>query len=278
MGLIDFILNLAALLLWLSWSAVRLDPLTRASAATLIGTLRRTGPAPTARRKFLGALAALLFVRAVLYWQLGQAIGWTPELRLGVISIPLRSEFFVRMLLFSVLSFAFTLGIFYLCLLLLSILHGGVADASPAYHRWVRLHLGRIDRWPGAVKAVLPFFAVVALWLALAPLLARSGIVPHATSGAARFQQALLIGVATYLSWKYLIAGLLLLHVLNGHVYLGNHPFWSYVNATARKLLAPLRPLPLRAGRMDFAPVVGIALVFLIAEFTSRWLAQFYPL
>ena len=37
------------------------------------------------------------------------------------------------------------------------------------------------------------------------------------------------------------------------------------MNVTAGKLLRPLEKIPLRAGKADFAPVAGIALVFLFA-------------
>jgi hypothetical protein len=51
MALIDFILNVAALLLWLSWRAIRLDPFIRATPATLAGTLRRAEPPHSPRRR-----------------------------------------------------------------------------------------------------------------------------------------------------------------------------------------------------------------------------------
>src|SRR3974390_1650027 len=77
MGLIDFILNLAGLLLWLNWRAVRLDPLSRATPATLAGTLRRAEAPRLKRWHFLAALGGLLLLRAVLYWQIGSAVNWT---------------------------------------------------------------------------------------------------------------------------------------------------------------------------------------------------------
>ena len=40
-SLIDFILNLVALVLWLNWLSVRFDPLVKTSAASLVGTLRK---------------------------------------------------------------------------------------------------------------------------------------------------------------------------------------------------------------------------------------------
>ena len=44
MGTVDFILNLAGLLLWLNWRSNRFDPLVRRSPATLMGTLRPAAP------------------------------------------------------------------------------------------------------------------------------------------------------------------------------------------------------------------------------------------
>ena len=73
MALIDFILNLAGLLLWLNWRSVRFDPLGRRTPATLIGTLRRAEPRRLRRWHLLAALGGLLLLRAVIYWQIGSA-------------------------------------------------------------------------------------------------------------------------------------------------------------------------------------------------------------
>ena len=67
-----------------------------------------------------------------------------------------------------------------------------------------------------------------------------------------------------------------MLHLLGSYIYFGNHPFWKYVDATAQTLLNPLKKIPLQAGNADFAPVVGIALVFLSAELAGRALAWLY--
>ena len=55
MGIIDFILNLAGLLLWLNWRALRFDPLGKRTPATLIGTLRRAEPRAFAAMAFAGS-------------------------------------------------------------------------------------------------------------------------------------------------------------------------------------------------------------------------------
>ena len=93
---------------------------------------------------------------------------------------------------------------------------------------------------------------------------------------AQRFEEALVIGLSAYLLWKFVIVALLALHLLNNYIYFGRHPFWNYVDMTAQKLLRPLKKIPLRAGKVDFAPVIGIALVFLLAELAAWLLTLLY--
>ena len=271
MALIDFILNLAGLLLWLNWRSVRLDPLGKRTPATLIGTLRRAEPQRWRRWHLLAALGGLLLLRALFYWQIGSAAHWTGALNLSVITLSFRSDFFARMLWFSIFSFGLTLGVFYLWLLLLSILAG-----PEPIHRLVRMQLGRIDGWPCGVKLLLPLAITATFWWLASWLLTWLQIIPQPVSAAHRIEAALIVGLNSYLVWKYLIGALLALHLLNSYIYFGKHPFWSYVNAEARTLLSPLRAVPLQAGKVDFAPVVGLALVFLAAELAGRGLFFLY--
>src|ERR1017187_4884790 len=144
MGYIDFILNLAGLLLWLNWRANRFDPLVKRMPATLMGTLRPAAPKRLRRWHLLVLLAALLVARALLYRWVGAAFPqvWVGHLDLGVTVPPFRSDQLVRMLVFSFLSFGLTLGIFYMCLLPLSLLAGPMP-----VHGLVRIPLGRVDDW-----------------------------------------------------------------------------------------------------------------------------------
>jgi len=273
MGLIDFILNLAGLLLWLNWRSVRFDPLGKRTPATLIGTLRRAEPRRLRRWHLLAALGGLLLLRALFYWQIGSAARWTGILNLSVITLSFRSDYFVRMLLFSIFSFGLTLGVFYLWLLLLSILAG--PEPLP-FHRLVRMPLGGIDRWARGVKFLLPLIVTATFWWLASWLLAWLQVIPEPVSPAHRIEESLVIGLSSYLTWKYLAGALLVLHLLNSYIYFGKHPFWGYVNAGAQTLLSPLRALPLRVGKADFAPVVGIVLVFLAAELAGRGLVLLY--
>ena len=267
MGLIDFILNLAALLLWLNWLSVRTGPV--AQPYSLAGTLKKAGTSSAHRWKFLLALLALLLFRALIYWQIGSAVDWRPQIPLVVTTVFFKKIFFDPMLLFSLLSFVETLAIFYLSLLLLAIVNRDLSDADPL-HRLVRLHLGWCERLPLFAKIFLPIFLGGFAWWASHPALIWIQSVSSAKTATQVYLQAWLVGASAYLAWRYVIVAFLFFYLLNSYVHLGNHPVWNYINVTSRKFLAPLRRLPLHYGRVDFAPLVEIALVFLIAEIASH--------
>jgi uncharacterized protein YggT (Ycf19 family) len=273
MGIVDFILNLAGLLLWLSWRSARFDPLAKRTPATLVGTLRRAEPARMRRWHLLAFIGGLLVLRALFYWQIGSALSpiWTGKLDLGITVLWFRSDLFWRILLFSFLSFGVALGIFYLWLLLFSILTG-----PEPVHRLVKIPLGRVDGWSRPVKIFLPLVATTLLWWLASWLFAELTIIPRPFSEAHRFESSLLIGLGSYLVWRFPIGAVLALHLLNNYIYFGKHPVWSYVNATAQTLLSPLKKIPLRLGNVDFAPVLGVALVFLLAEAAGRGLVFLY--
>ena len=271
MSLIDLILNLASLLLWLNWRTLPFDPLSTATPATLIGTLRRAEPASYKRWHFAAALGALLMLRASFYRLLGPTVEWTGTLNLIATRLAFRSDSFTLMLLYSALSFGLLLGIFILCLLLLSVL----SPDSGGNHFLIRLaraHLGFVAGWPTWRKLVLPFPAGLALWWLWSWPLAWWGLIPQPVSAVARLAQATLVGLSAYFAWKYLIAALLTAYLLHNYLYLGRHVIWNFVDETARQLLKPLRQLPLRIGKVDFAPVVAIVMLFLAAQIAEHGL------
>jgi uncharacterized protein YggT (Ycf19 family) len=272
---IDFILNVAGLLLWVNWRSTLFDPFSKRTPATLIGTLRRAAPSRFRRWHLLLTIGALLVLRALFYWQIGSAAHWSGKLNLGVITLFFPSDSLARIFLFSIASFGLALGIFYLWLLLLSIA-GGRDEKSQSIHRLVRMQLGKIDGWPRWTKFFLPFAVTAALWWLASWPLVWLQIIPQPVSAAHRVEESLIIALGSYVVWKFIIGALLALHLLNTYVYFGKNPFWNYVNATAQNLLSPLKKIPLRVGNVDFAPVVGIALVFFIAEIAARGLARLY--
>jgi uncharacterized protein YggT (Ycf19 family) len=268
MGIVDFILNLAGLLLWLNWRSIRFDPLVKRMPATLMGTLRPAAPKKLRRWQLPAFLVALLFLRAVIYrWV---APFWIGQLDMGVVALPFRSDWFARTLAFSFFSFGLTLGIFYVGLLFLSLLSG-----PEPIHGLVKIPLGRVDAWPRWAKMPLPFFGAAVLWWLASWLLVWLWILPP-VSMPHRLEQSAVIGLDSYLVWTFPAGALLALHLLNSYIYFGRHPFWKYVNAAAQRLLVPLRRIPLRVGKVDFAPVVALGLFFLAAECAGRGLNWLY--
>ncbi len=263
MGLIDFILNLAGVLLWLSWRSVGMDPLTKTTAATLVGTLRRAEPRRLKGWQFLVGLGALLLQRAVLYYQVGPAADWTPKLDLYFVVLAFPGNAFRSALLFSVLSFLRILIVGYFWGLVLVIINRNTSETD-ALQKMLRLHFGPVARWPRLVQGVLPFVVCVGLWMAWHPLLTHWEIINRVRSQAHLVEQGLLIGVALWFTLQYLLPVFLLLHLVTSYVYLGSNPVWDFVGATARNLLVPLGWLPLRIGRLDFSPFVGVLLLLLL--------------
>jgi uncharacterized protein YggT (Ycf19 family) len=261
-------MDLAGLVLWLNWRHARQDLLARAPA-TLAGTLKHAETATPQRWKFGVALVALLLARVWLYLELGGIINLSPRLRLGFVSLPFRANLPLHMLVFSLLSFGFVLAAFYLWMLLLSALDGGTPGSNPV-SRLVRLQIRWPENWPRFVKLLCPFLLGSVAWAALHPLFQWLAVVPENKSAAQLAAQAVVSGLGTYLAWKYLLLGVLVVHLVNAHVFLGNQPLWNYADTVARNLLSPFRRLPLRIGRVDFLPLVVMALVIILARLVEN--------
>jgi uncharacterized protein YggT (Ycf19 family) len=133
-----------------------------------------------------------------------------------------------------------------------------------------------VDDWARWQKLILPFAVTVVSWALAAWLLGWLQIATQPVSMAQRFEEATVIALASYLLWKFPAVAVLGLHLLSSYIYFGGHPLWNYVNTTAQTILRPLKNLPLRLGKMDFAPLVGMALIFLAAEFAGRGLSWLY--
>jgi hypothetical protein len=277
MGLIDFLLNLAALLLWLNWRSLRFDPLERSTPATLVGTLKRAEPGRWKGWQLLFGLGFLLALRPVLYRDVGSAAGWTPKLNLGVVALAFRSDSFPSAVslrttaLYSFLSFGRLLLVFYFWLLILGLINRKTVEPD-AIQRILRQHLGRIARWPWPVQLLLPLLLAAALWVALHPLLVSMEVLTRARSLLHLVEQGLLVGAGLFFTLKYLLPVFLLLHLLVSYVYLGTNPFWDFVSTTAGNLLRPLRAV--RYGKLDFAPLVGVLLVLALLHWLPNFLLR----
>jgi uncharacterized protein YggT (Ycf19 family) len=278
LNLIDFILNVAGLLLWLNWRSVRLDPFTRGIPATLAGTVRRAEPMRLKRWHFLAALGILLFIRALLYKAIGPEVNWTPRINLVVVHLAfplIRGHSVLSILSFSVLSFVQLLIVFYLWLLIIAMANRRETSPDPL-QKLLLVQLGRLARWPLAVQLIVPVLVVAALWMAFHPLLVYIGVTPAVRSNGVLFAQGCVASLILYWTVKYLLVVLLAVHLIITYVYLGANPVWEFINTTSKNLLSPLSKLPLRFGRIDLAPILGIIfvvlLLFLLPDYILKYL------
>ena len=263
MSLIDFILNVAGLLLWLNWRSVFADPFATPTPSTLSGTLRRAQPRQVQRWHFPAALAALLLVRAVIYQQIGPAVNWTPKLDFYFVVLTFRGTAFLPTLVFSLLSFLRAFVVLYFWLLTLAAINRHASGSDP-FQKMISVQLGRAARWPWPVQVILPMLAAAGLWAAFHPVLVYFGIVSRTQSGLHLLVQSLLVGGGLVFSLKELLPVFLIVHLVASYVYLGRSPVWDFASLTSRNLLAPLNRVPLRLGRWDLAPLVGITLILLL--------------
>jgi uncharacterized protein YggT (Ycf19 family) len=150
-------------------------------------------------------------------------------------------------------------------LLLLSILKSNTKDKD-SLRQLLRVHLGRVEAWPAWLKVLLPVFVIAPSWWLASWPLTQWRILPDPASATRRMQQALLVATGSYLSWRYLMVGLLALYFVSSYVYFGRHSFWKHLDELAQQLLKPLRWLPSRIGRIDLLPLFGVAIILLFAH------------
>jgi uncharacterized protein YggT (Ycf19 family) len=274
MFVLNFILDVVAVMLWLQWRALGFRPVI-AYRDSLAHTLRNAGPERSRRWPYLAGLIALLLLRAPAYGALGPGLHWVPYLDLRVMALPFRSDLPGRMLAFSLLSFLRLISISYLWLLLLSVLYPRSSTAFGAA-TLLRAYLGAVDAWKWPLKLLLPLPLIVVFWCAWHPVLLSLRIVAPVSSFNLLLQQGVVLGLTAFLAWKPLVLGLLFLHVLNSYIHLGTSAIWPFINGCSKQLLHPLSRLPLRLNQVDFSPALAILLVWVGSEFAARGLERLF--
>lgn len=249
-----------------------------------MGTLKKAEPPRFKGWQFLATLVLVLGLRALAYWQLGSPVDWTPKLNLGFVVLAFRCEALVSVVLYSLLSYLRFQFIFYFWALVLTSANRAAIDPDPIT-RLLRLHLGRVSRWPGAAQWLLPCLLGAALWVVLYSPLVHCGVLARVNSFGHLAGQALLVGAALAFSLKWLLPIILLLYTVNSYVYLGSNPLWEFVSATSTNLLGPFHRLPLRVRRVDLTPILLIVLILLLLHWLpnyadyqmARWNRTMWP-
>jgi len=273
-GALDFLLNLIGLLLWFNWRAGGMK-LEVPGVVSLAATLQKTETAEPRRWFSFACLVALLIVRAMLYCQIGSQVNWIASLDLTTMVLPFRSDLLGRMFLFSALSFGVALSVVYAALFLLSVINTRSKTADH-FTRLLILQLGWFGKWPWPLRLIFGPVMAALIWMALAPTFEKLGIFPPPRNQAHAWEIAGLLALCMVVSWKYVVSLFLGLHLLNSYVYLGNSSFWNFVALTGHRLSLPLRWIPLRMGKVDFAPALVLVATIWGSHVLSVWLPKIY--
>jgi uncharacterized protein YggT (Ycf19 family) len=196
---------------------------------------------------------------------IGAPAEWTPKLNLEVVVLAFRSDQLSSTMVFSCLSFVRAMVVLYFWLVVLVVINRSSAESGPI-QRMIRVYVGRLARWPWPVQLLLPFVLVMALWIGFSPLLVKLGVIAMPHSRGHLLGQAALAGLGLFFSLKYILPAFLLLYLVASYVYLGSNPVWDFVTTTAVNLTAPLRRFPLRFGKVDLTPVVGVIVILWLLE------------
>lgn len=274
MAILNLLLDLLALVLGLSMLGVgSRGPAHR--AGTLLGNLKPAEYRRARSWKPLAALALLLVFRPLFYAPLADLLGTVPEWSPTPASVPFRPDSFGRLLGFSLLSFVWTLLHFLAWMLLLAALARGCREPN-TWNRFFQETLGWLARLPVPIALLVPTLAAGSIWFVGRWPLDWLGVLPPAPPAELLGKQSLLVAAGLWLSARWLLAGLLVLRLINTYVYLGTHPFWDFIHQVGGVLLAPLRWLPLQIGKLDFAPLLAAAAVLALAGAAERGLIDLY--
>ena len=265
------ILNLAGLLLWITWRAGTMPrPKPRNS---ITGPVPRPGPIFKHSWIYLAVLVVLLSLRAVFYHQFGPDLDWIPSLNLINESPHFRSDLFPRILAYSVLSFARWLVTGYCCLALLTTVQPQT-ETSITWKEFLKSQLGWLGSWPSAVHWLVAIGLAIGVHIGEVEWIKFLGVGGETTN---HFRQIPALVALDLRATLYLIMTLLALYLLNSYVYFGEQPFLKTVNESGKRLLKPLRILPLEMGKIDLAPFIAFILAFglsfaLRREHLANWL------
>ncbi len=284
MGLLDFILNLAGLLIWLNWRFLILakrDP--GPGGISLAGTLKSTASARAPSWPYLAGLGGLLLLRALAYYTIGSNLHSNMILSLGIVPISFNPRMLMRMFLFSGLSFLVFAGIFYFWMLLFSIVTRNVTEPD-ACLRLLRQHLGWWHRRPVWFRLLSPFVLAAAFWLVFGRILEEMGMFPAQSSASVRFFRAFLVGVYAYTFWIPPLVGLLVLYVAQSYVYFGDAAFWKFVQTSGRIVVSWVGKWQIRFQQVEITPIVMVILLWWIGwtgqigffRGGARWLLDFW--
>lgn len=270
MKTVDWLLNFASILIWIRWLAFFKTP---THVHLTLATIVKPADNRVKRSYFpLFVILLILVGRAIFYYYTAPMTKWNPTLDLIAITIPFKSEFLFRILLYSFLSFLLFLIVFYFWLFFLSALN--YKEEHDQIHRNIIYHLGLFGHTPALIKLIIPFIACAFLWVIFGSVFSAIGILEKPPSLGKFILQSGLLSLCLLFSLKYLIIVICALYLVYFYIYLGPHPIWTYIGMTGKRLLKPVKWI--RIGEIDFSPLVMSLAIVWLSLLGERWFPTFY--
>lgn len=274
MQIIDFILNLAAWILWVNvWMQLH-SPTNIQRPLTLLGTLI----GPTRRLDsvwiFFGGFLLILFIKTLLLHYLGAPINTTMSVNFLLLVVYFKTGHLVSIFWMALASFLKFAMMAYIWVWFMSRI--SPKDNAENITNGLKASLGFLQsrHWMIQVLALFAFGMIG--WAFLAVVFGWLGILPAFSSVLHLVWQASFVSISAWLGLYYLIILLMGLHLIHSYVHLGNWEGWDWLDGASEKLLSPLARLPLQWARIDFSPFVVLLLNWLLYHGCDYLILFFY--
>lgn len=214
-----------------------------------------------------------LFFRACIYFYVGTTSGWQGRLNLGIIEVPFASFDFSSMVLFSFVSLFKWMVLLYSWVLFFSAFSAGAGDGLRNWASDLQAVLLKNvgTQWFSVLKIVFPGFLMPVIWGVFCFIADCVGIITWGSSLQV-LKEGIMLTLALYYSYSYFLVFLSIIYFFITYFYLRGSVLQNYLRDVIRKIFTPLYYLPLTTPdgeggvKIDFVPVVGLAISFLIVE------------
>jgi uncharacterized protein YggT (Ycf19 family) len=274
MHIIDFMLNLAAWILWVNAWMQKHHSRVLQQPITLLATLK------TSRREireiwfYLGGCMGVLLIKALLLHYLGSPLNAAVSVDFMHVLVFFQTGSLVSMGLMALTSFLKFAFLAYLWVWFLwNLSREGVAEPIIGN---LEMALGFLPGRHVLIQVTVLMLLGIGGWIGLGLMFGWVGILPSNVGMSQLIWQAIWISASAWLSLFWLILVLMILYLIHSYVYLGNWEGWVWVEGMGERLLEPFEMLPLQWARIDLSPCIILLMNGIFYLLGSRLVQQAY--
>jgi len=262
MQIIDFILNVAAWILWVNgWMQCR-NPVKMDRPLTLLSTLKASPPKISVAWFYFGGFLVILLIKTLFLHYLGAPLQTTMSIDFLLFFVYFKTGSFFSMASMAVASFLKIALIAYIWVWFLwHLSRKGIADNLV---NSLGDSMGLLKGRHVLIQVSVFLLGGVLGWLGLGLYFSWMGALPSNQETSLLLWQGLWLSLSAWVGLYWLIVAMLSAYLIHSYIYLGPWEGWDWLEGMVERLLSPLKPLPLQWARIDFAPLVALGLNWLI--------------